>query len=205
MLTPSCAVACYVRVPYRVLSELDDVGLFFFVASVREVGLCRNGMNMQHLYDRSSHQRQPCEPLSKTLTLYPVPLKLVAQSGQNKATKRPKGVAVAAGGGGGGGGGKQLHLTASGKQLKGKAAAAAAASSPTSPSAAVGHSDGVNPWARCLVDEPPKADAEGGGAAECCPVSTARALFGRGAAMENGLRAALGAEALVLQALVPPR
>lgn len=122
-------------------------------------------------------------------------------------------------------GGKQLHLhlTASGQQLRGKAvAAAAAAASPTGAAAGVGQCDwaggNTNPWAACLPEEPSKAEAEaeaeeaegaragagapgrrGGGG----PVSIAEALFGRGAAMEAGLRAALGAEALVLQALVP--
>lgn len=97
-------------------------------------------------------------------------------------------------------GGKNIGVktlaTGGGKQQpKSKASAAAAAAE--SPLADLsGPGDGGNPWATCMAKEDAKA-AEG--VVESSPVAAAQAIFGRGAATE----VALGAEALILQALVP--
>ncbi|CAM9248416.1 unnamed protein product, partial [Scytosiphon promiscuus] len=59
---------------------------------------------------------------------------------------------------------------------------------------------------RCLVEEGSRR--KGGGVGyeepESSPMAAAEALFGRGRAMDGGTKAALDAEAMVLQALVPP-
>lgn len=111
-----------------------------------------------------------------------------ASSGKGK---RPKAVV----------GGKNIgikHLTAGGgKQPKGKtvAAAAAAAASPLADKLS-GQGNEGNPWATCTAKEDAKV---AGGVVESSPAAAAQAIFGRGPATD----VALGAEALILQALVP--